>query len=368
MYTPPNSGRRKRKRRFSSASTNPILEYSSPEPESSNFRTAMQVAGAAAGGYIGGIPGAVDGYGIAGNIYDVGQNIVNNFGPPDAPAVSFPNKMSFGYHGSLGTPYRKKPSWQSKFASTGYISYKESFGSVADENCVYLTHATTDIDVLAYTLQACWCRKLLKKAGYIIDDKMEVIPSNALTGSEGMIIAYYTQEPNTGAIATFSYQLTGGVTFSSMVSSFIVMYNHLTGYFLGSETYTPYKLALFQLDQYNTAQAPLVRTNFMSLLNLTNEVVTVYAESGLTLQNRTAGAAASGAAVHDGDRLDSQPLHGMIYNSNADPNVKFIVVHNSNIQILKGFASTGVLLPLSTGLTEYVYHNVPKLEVWLNYQ
>jgi len=375
MITPPSTGRRRRRRRrTSTASTNPILDYSSGENQVGFSRTAFQAAGATAGAYVGGFQGAVEAYEIAGNVYDVGENLVDYFNTPpprnvdalDHENSSFPKKMSYGYDGGLGIPYKKKPSWEAKVSGSGFLSYKETYGSVQDDNCVYITHSTFDINVLAFTLQACWIRKLMKKAGFTIDDNNEIVPSNALLGSEGMEIVYYIQGPLDGAIATYQYGVTAGIKFLDVVTNFVTMRTHLIDYFEGSTGDLPYKMAIFQADQYSAVPL-LLRTNFMSMINLTNEVITVQSQSTITLQNRTSGASAGVENRYVGDRLDNQPLHGLMYNFDADPRVKYIGTNNANIIRLQGIASNGVLLQGSSDFAnENGYQNVPEPQVFSN--
>ena len=225
------------------------------------------------------------------------------------------------YQGVLKKPTKIKPTIESVCLEKGFHSTEETFGRIQDEHTVYIAHSTYNVQLMAKTIQGAILRSLFKKAGYAVPNMHQIMPLYSYGDADGFKVEYITKQPMDGTTTTYNYISTSGQTFSSYISAFTQMYDHIRDYLAGLNTQEPSEVSLYLSDRNG------VSTNWRlcSNINLKNQILFLHIGSSLKIQNRTAGdkASATDEERYSADRIDSQPLKGRIYQfKHADMRIK----------------------------------------------
>lgn len=246
------------------------------------------------------------------------------------------NTLSTGtYGGKFKKPRRnKQPKIETKCLSKGYHLTFETYGRIDDLDCVYIMHNTSPAEFIARAITGYFYRKILKMAGINIDSKDAEIPFYESLNSDGFKIELVVQSPIDGSVAATSYITVQNETLRTLITNG-TMASAIYNYMLRDTTNIPYQLNLYSSDRN------LAETNWRlaASINLENEFITLYCSSALTVQNRTAGSAATDNL--SADRVDNQPLVGYMYHfKNSDPRVRVVNQSGSGV-------TNSINLPLS---------------------
>ena len=202
-------------------------------------------------------------------------------------------------------PYQKK---KEVSQALGFVINKEIYGKIADPDCVYLGHSTYDLDTIAFCITSALLRKLFKIAGYNVtsgDEAMSLESYTAGSGSSAGFTLVWTIERGDGTVDTFTYNLVTGSTLNSVVSS-SGLATKITQMMENAGGSRPDLGTFENLWLYrNTGERFLV-----AHIALKNEIVSIWAKSTLTIQNRTKSADSGSSETN---QIDSVPCKGLRY-------------------------------------------------------
>ena len=274
------------------------------------IRRGMMAAGAM-------VPYVGPAIGAASLAYE-GYNAYNDYQKAREVARNKPfSGMSTGnYSGKFKKVSRRVGPYQKKKEVTqalGFVINKETHGKVGDADCVYLGHSTYDVDTIAYSVSYALIRKLLKLAGCHVTSPDERLPLHnyaANGGSSDGLRIVYSVEDGDGNVTKIAYDLSATSTLTTVVSQ-IGLSTTITQMMEGAGGTRPDVCNLENLFLYKLigvgGSAEFV---LLSQINLKNEIVTIWAKSTMTIQNRTKSADAGSG---DTDQVDSVPLKGLRY-------------------------------------------------------
>lgn len=223
------------------------------------------------------------------------------------------------YGGKFATPQKIRASIESICSSRGYHHTSELWGRVEDPHCAYIIHSTYNRDRIIRVILGALVRKLFTKAGIEVNNNRSELPLADWANSAGYRITLITQSPIDGAKGIVAnYNTVDNQAFVDLLNAM----SAFTAYF---ESYIndttdpispPCEMHLYSLRDPGT-------WNLASSINLRTEMLTIFSQSTLRVQNRSAAAEAAAADKYDLDRVDNQPLTGFIHEfSNADPRMK----------------------------------------------
>lgn len=223
------------------------------------------------------------------------------------------------YAGKFKKPKPLKKSVEALCSMKGYHHTSELWGRVEDPHCAYLIHSTYNRDRMIRVMLGALVRKLFIKAGIEINNNHSEMPLADWANSLGFRLQLVTQSPLTGVK---SIQATYNTVDDQ---SFYTLLNALTAFTAYFQTYIddttdpisqPSEMLLYSLRDPGT-------WNLASSINLRTEMLTIFSESTLKVQNRSAPAESGATDRYELDRVDNQPLTGYIHEfSNADPRLK----------------------------------------------
>lgn len=292
------------------------------------------------------------------------QDAADNVDPADVYGGTSTNK-SMGksrYLGNFKRPHPYSDNWETKCLKNGYVWIEELYGKVSDPNSIYMTHSTFNSALLAQVITMTWLRKVLKKAGIECKDRNAIIPLQNISVGTGGRFEYHEQHPTSGVITTTGYETVAGETMTSLLSNFGAMTTAIQTYLNGQSESLPFQLNFYSFD---ISIGPASKFNVSGVLDLDNEVLDVYANSEIKIQNRTSPDTAT-AGNQDVDRSDIQPLVGTLYEFNGDPKLKKMGTNNANLLKLQGVVATGIKLNRSAEFTDVTYNNRPPAQIFLN--
>jgi len=385
MFTPPSSRKRRNNRgsslkrkklrrgstsssKYVSTSSNPLFSYtSSSVPETPTprryFRKGRRVAAQAAGavlGYIhGNVPGIVQGAHYAGKAFDY-------FEPEEQLKRSYSStqKNNSMYSGKLNRPKPYDQSIESKILKQGYLATSEVHGKVTDAYCTYMQHSTWWAALMAKSFGGALLRKLFKKAGLEISDRIGTLPLYNINDGSGFRLEYSTMNPSTNSIITYNYDTVAGSTLDSVLTMSGPQFVDQIEYYLNGNTGNvnqPHKLSLYTHDN-NVA---LVHYRLCASIQIPNEVAEFHVTSVLKVQNRTQGDLAASGNL-DLERLDSQPVVCTTYSFPGAPLLKNVTSGSSQIT-LSGISNAGLKLYGSASFpSDISFENRPNVSIFAN--
>lgn len=237
---------------------------------------------------------------------------------------AYANTSTGVYAGRFKKPTKKgAKTLENYLTSKGYHNTVEVYGDISDDHCVYIGHSTYNQNQIASTMAGAFFRKLLNKAGITIANINENIDFNRVSAggsfTEGWRIVYREINPVNGDIFESTYTTIANETLKTLIGHHPLAANFESN-MRAVGVYDPYELALYCPDRYNNDGTSEYR--LVSLMNIQDEVVSVYCMSTMILQNRTKGAN-SAAGEFDAERVDNQPLRGYLYEfKSGEPRVK----------------------------------------------
>jgi len=272
--------------------------------------------------YVGAASGAALGY-MAGNV--PGMVVGGQFGYKMGSRKSVKSTKG-GYR--IVSKGRKRGRFNRKLANVktetkalthGYHCTSEIHANVTDPHAVYVAHSASHYGLMIRTFMGAMFRKLFLKAGLPVPNRDEELPFFSQFNSDGFKLVYTFQNPVTGAASTLEYTTTDNQTFTAVIDSWPALYNHFDQILTGAIGSEPQIISVYSSDRNG------LDTNWRlaSQLNLRNEIINWRIVSDLKVQNRTSGAAATGEDIGDADRVDQQPLRGLLYNfKGGEPRLK----------------------------------------------
>jgi len=205
------------------------------------------------------------------------------------------------------------------YSNKGIVSTTEVNGTCSDPDCVYISHSSVDhyrvVQVLVYAL----VRKLFTKCGYSITNITEPLGHISLSDAKDWQVDLTQIDGTTGIeTVTVSHTTVAASSVTSIGDALRVFFMGAgQGAFLdGGNTVVDVKLhrlILYNQD-FNVSRQPV----FECLLNLEDEIMCLYGESDLKIQNRTLSASGS-SEVHD---VSNNPLIGRSYRFKTIPKMR----------------------------------------------
>lgn len=217
---------------------------------------------------------------------------------------------------------RKRPkSNLSVYANKGISSTYEVHGTVADPDCVYISHTTCDsFQLLAQAGRALF-RKLFEKANFVISSIDELLISTSITTAVDWRVEITKVHGVTGVetVDTF-HNLIATSTIRSVADAFSTVFLKYsageTMTFAGNavvDEFNLHRVILYRQD-YNGTRSNV----FEAELKFEDEILCVVGSSELKVQNRTKSASGS----TDSTDINNNPLVGRSYLFNGMPKLK----------------------------------------------
>lgn len=205
-------------------------------------------------------------------------------------------------------------------SNKGIVDTYETHGTVADPDCVYISAQALDgfrvVEIAVLALM----RKLFQKAGFVISNVDDLLPSTSISTSVDWQISLTQVNGKTGAETVLTNYITvAGSTLRTVAAQFNANFLRYssgeTNTGAGSATTDlPLKrLILFRQD-YNVSRGFVFETE----LNLLDEIMCVKGVMELKVQNRTLSATGSS----DAENVDNNPLIGRIYEFSNIPRMR----------------------------------------------
>jgi len=228
------------------------------------------------------------------------------------------------YTGSFKRPKKVTKTIEQLCQSSGYHRTLEVHGAVNDPNCVFITHSTNHINEIGYTITYALLRKILTKAGFKVTNQFNAISvTGAATGVDpaqdttGLRFVYTVKNPVLGNTNVTAYDTVGAQSFTDLCIASSFMSAPIIEYLRRQANDVPYKLAVYIKDEAIASYWRLGAEMFLEDCD-----IQLFTSSVITLQNRTLSANATGD-TYDIDRVDNQPIKGMIYNfKHGEPRVR----------------------------------------------
>lgn len=232
---------------------------------------------------------------------------------PRPPAMRRTNRAFAGvsthyYRGRFRKPRKtSKPKTQTKYLSNGYLLTSEVFGKVDDLDCVYIGHSTYNRTQFARVIACAVLRKLLKKAGFNPDSPDQEIPFNGYNDSSGFELRW-VRIAGDGTILPSTYVVPNNTSLETLATAsgwqqaVYDLMNTQDGYSRGDFD----RIALYSQDFNVTSTGRLAAE-----VNLRTEVLELYSQSSVVIQNRTKSAVGGSDST---ETVDNQPLKGYCYN------------------------------------------------------
>lgn len=256
-------------------------------------------------------------------------------------------KVKKSYKKSVNKFTSKKTVFQSK----GFVQNDETYGNVADPDCVYVGHTTFDLEIYAKVIAYAILRKLLNKGGWF---PTEIDQDLALSGISNSSSGYFFILTLAGVVDTAG----GAQTFYS--TGFTEDMENLNTN-LGLATKIQAQMAnlgtsatgqdgnsfeFVELSLHYGDGTDLNRKSLISKIDFRSEKIDVFCRSELVLQNRTKGATSSDV---DATAIDNQMLQGYMYEGNGVPITKTSNPQNDMFWDLNRVTKTGLILAQANG-------------------
>jgi hypothetical protein len=233
------------------------------------------------------------------------------------------NSLRGGGHGKFAGKFpkgnKKAMNKQSltKYNVSGASTTRETVGTVADSDCVYIyahTHAPID---MVYNISKALTRKLCEKA---FKCKYTANEALVLGGTYSPTLGKYKWVITnvnlvTGAQNTQSGDIDGTTTLTNLataVNVFLLKYSSGYGFVDSANAIEPFTLSVYK--QLNTDTDSLL----MVTLNLNDEHIDMQSTLELKVQNRSISASGSTST----DVVDSNPVQGYLYEFSSIPKTR----------------------------------------------
>lgn len=230
---------------------------------------------------------------------------------------SWNNHSTAIYAGRMKKPKRYKPNLESTTKSKGYHVTLETYGKLEDPHAGYITHSTLSIVHFSRAIVGALLRKLFAKAGIMVTSSKEILPLTSFSSSTGFRIDCQLRRPSDGSTTNLATYIIGTpLNLETVISGYTALIDQIESYMSNTSEFQPQYLALYQSNNGD------VEHRIASRIEMQTEHITLYGSSSLKVQNRTKGDLAA-AGVEDSERVDNQPLKGMLYSfKNATPMMK----------------------------------------------
>ena len=249
--------------------------------------------------------------------------------PSKRKRSQFAGASSGSYKGRFAKPKRIKQTIEQMCLSQGTHTTVEQYGTLADPDCVFLTHSSGYINEICRSLAYTLMRKIMTKAGFKITNYFaEVAATNPLAGnnppenSDGLRFVFTTKNAITSSYNNYTYDTVNNQSFNDIAVAFIDLQNRIIDYVRNNLSEEPYKLAVYRRD-FTTLTT---HWNLAAEMFLEDCKTQIYVTSSLSVQNRTKAALngeGTSAEQNQTDRVDSQPVKGYLYEfAHADPRVR----------------------------------------------
>lgn len=275
----------------------------------------------------------------------------------------FENNSTGVYAGRFRKMSKKGPKLETYLMRKGVHFTQETYGDVVDDHAAYMVHSTYYKDLYINAIMGCLIRKLLEKHGITVGSLDNEIPFISPSNSGGFKFQYVHVNAVTNVYTTVDYIVLDNDNISGVISNFAGMRSHINALLTrmdpGFNQEIPYSLALYSHNPN------LEDSRLEAFLDLQNETIALYAQSTITIQNRTKGAGATGS---ESDRVDNQPLTGLSYEfRGADPKLRKTIIQqvpgitNGPNHYLARIRADGLnLVPAGTMDNDYWEPPVPK--------
>ncbi len=294
---------------------------------------------------------------------------------PKTPRLGMPRRIkrwgmsTARYRGRFKKPtrrnYEKKDGTALKF---GYHITKETFGTVTDPHCAYISHSTMDYLNIPRVMAGAILRKLFRKAGLTVNSSDETLPlynpyRSGKPGDNVFELQFVRQSPlqGGGLAGIIHYVIGQDENFQSVLeNSFLkqAIFNYINrdpAWPVDHEEQIS-RVYLYMFTGEEVAPEDTGK-RLVAQLDLSNEVIHLNFKSELKVQNRTKGDAAGASA--ETDRVDNTPLTGQLYQfRGGHPALKSQPMNQNSNAINVGFNvmdRSGVTLTRSgtVGLAQY---------------
>lgn len=232
------------------------------------------------------------------------------------------------YTGKFKKTRKLKKTTMALALAKGYHTTEETYGTVEDRHCVYVTHSTWKPAQTARTIAGALLRKLFLRAGCPVANKDQEITSLTNDNSEGWRIRYVVKNPINNATAIYvDAILPDNRSLKDLFTlECLPFVNHLIDYIENEGDRSaagrnePYKLELYYTNKIGETTTIV---GLASQIWIMQEHMKLSIKSDVKLQNRSAGSQASADDRWDLDRVDNVPIAGFRYNfTSGDPRLK----------------------------------------------
>lgn len=223
------------------------------------------------------------------------------------------SRKQFTGKGRFVGPFRRGRTIRaSAFAKYGFKMRTEKGGSVSQDKCVYIGHATCGRAKLIRVFWHACLRQLMMKAGHTFGSFKEVISPNA-TVKMGTIRIDYQNSDDGLTQNAITVNLGVGDTYENVATTMQTQWDAT----IGTADYSVRLRALRyipQADETNGADVHEFK------LDMTHATFTWKVTSNLKIQNRTLAAtgAGDGEHQHHGNSVENNPLQGKVYYKMGD--------------------------------------------------
>lgn len=220
------------------------------------------------------------------------------------------------FRGKFKRPTRRIAKDGGKFT---IIHSQEIAGTVTDQNCVYLTHASVDAYTVIEQMVKELVRKLMERGGFKVHSSTDVYNANQnvgdATGFTVRVIArnvFLNTRFVSGSSVFAIFESLEGITGDILQTFLDYSAGFYTGGGVGSNdnAYEPVQLQLFLVNG-------AVERN-VSTVDLREEIMTLVGVSHLKVQNRSLAGDGSAST----DNVNSNPVQGYMYNFKGIPKSK----------------------------------------------
>lgn len=236
---------------------------------------------------------------------------------------SKPKRVAAGvtgaYRGKFNKTKKKKKGLA--YANKGIQETHEVHGTIEDPNCVYITHTGVDGFRLIQKASIALFRKLFEKAGNVIVNLDDLLPTINLNTSQNQLIELTQINKRTGVETVLeSYRLgindtlrTVSDVFGDKWLSYSFGFNNTGAGNSGTDTLHPHRLVLYHQD-FNTTIGDVMRCE----MYLEDEMLCVQGVSEMKIQNRTNSASGTTST----DDVSANPVVGRRYTFSSIPNLR----------------------------------------------
>lgn len=246
--------------------------------------------------------------------YDVGRTVYNAFKKKRTPTRSVGR-----YQGRFKKT--KKPSGKTVYSNKGVYVTSEVHGTVADPDCIYISHCSIDqYECIKYAIYAL-IRKLFEKANFRVASVDELLISTSITTAVDWRVQLTQLNGTTGVetvrlthdtVATSTVRSVGNAFLNSFITYSAGQANSGSGT-SATDQEQLHRIILYRQD-FNVSRADV----FEAELRFDEEIMCVTGKSEMKIQNRSLSSTGSA----DGDDVNNNPLVGRRYYFGSMPKLR----------------------------------------------